>query len=998
MSGDVAHGLRYGAILERMTLSEGLTVQCRRLPSGGRIDRSHSLAFRFNGLDYRGFRGDTLASALLANGVRLTARSFKYHRPRGIVGVGSEEPATLVELKGYHASANQSVTTIRLEDGMSARSVNCWPSPGFDIGALNQVFARLIPAGFYYKTFKWPNWRLYEPALRRAAGLAGAPEAPPGGLHFEAVNAHTDVLVVGAGPAGLMAALVAGRSGCRVMLVDERVEAGGSLLDRRLEIDGRPSMEWVDHVVAQLAAMPNVTHFQDATVWAYREHNFLMVNERSPANPSLLERNWRVRAGHVILATGAIERSLVFPNNDRPGAMLASAAQAYVNRFAVKPGGKVVVFTNNDSAYAAAADLHTAGMDVVTGVDGRTNVPEDAREMIGEIPLRAESAVIDVLGRRSVEGAVIARRDGAGCRALACDLLLHSGGWDPAVHLFSQSRGSLCYDEELATFVPDRAAQPCTPVGGAAGVLAWSAALGSGAGAAAGVTGVAMPCLPDVTYEAYRIEPLWHSDAPGAESRAFLDIQNDVTVADVHLALREGYDNIEHVKRYTTGGMGFDQGKTGNVNIIGTVAAKRGSPVREVGTTTFRPPYTPVSFGAIGGLRGDAVVFPYRHTPITRWNLDRGAFMYEAGARWRRPGYFPRGDEKLQEAVNRECRAVRESVGVYDGSPLGKFEIKGKDAGRFLDHLYTNVMSTLEPGRCRYGLMLTDDGLILDDGVAMRLGEHRWLISTSTGNADAVHGHMQELLQTRFPDWGVFLTVVTCQWGNATVCGPRSREVLAAMGADIDLAPEALPFMSYADGHVTELPARIVRVSFTGELSFEINVAPRSMRALWERIMEAGEPFGIEPVGSEASHVLRVEKGFLSLGHEVDGTVDAYDLGMDWIMSKVKTDYIGKRSVELRRAGGVARRELVGLLPTNPNERIPEGAPLTAGGEKVPTEGFVSACVWSVVMDRWIALALLEDGRSRIGAAVHARLEDSTVISEVTAPIFYDPDGGKLRS
>ena len=998
MSGGVGNGLRYGAIPGRMTFSKGLTVRYRRLPSGGRIDRSHSLAFRFNGRDYRGFRGDTLASALLANGVRLTARSFKYHRPRGIIGVGFEEAATLVELEGRHASANRLVTTVRLEDGMSARSVNCWPSPGFDVGAVNQVFARLIPSGFYYKTFKWPNWRLYEPAVRRAAGLAGAPGAPPGELHFEAVNAHTDVLVVGAGPAGLMAALVAGRSGCRVMLADERTEAGGSLLDRRLEIDGRPSVEWVDRVVAELAAMPNVRHLQDATVWAYREHNFLMVNERSPANPSLLERNWRVRAGHVILATGAIERSLVFPNNDRPGAMLASAAQAYVNRFAVKPGEKAVVFTNNDSAYAAAADLAAAGIHVVTIVDSRASVPEDSRGMIGDIPIRAGSVIIDVLGRRCVEGAVIAGRDGAGRATLACDLLLHSGGWNPVAHLFSQSRGSLRYDEGLAAFVPDGAAQPCTPVGGAAGMLICSAVLKSGAGAAADITGAVMPLLPDVTGEAYGIEPLWHGDVSGAESRAFLDIQNDVTVADVHLALREGYDNIEHVKRYTTGGMGFDQGKTGNINIIGTVAAKRGVSVREVGTTTFRPPYTPVSFGAIGGLCGDTVVLPYRHTPVTRWNLERRACMYEAGARWRRPGYFPRGDENLQEAVNRECRAVRESAGVYDGSPLGKFEIKGRDAGRFLDHLYTNVISTLEPGRCRYGLMLTDDGLILDDGVAMRLGEHRWLISTSTGNADTVHGHMQELLQTRFPDWNVFLTVVTCQWCNATVCGPRAREVLAAMGTDIDLAPEALPFMSYDDGHVAGQPVRVVRVSFTGELSFEINVAPRGMRALWRRIMEAGEPFGIEPVGSEASHVLRVEKGFLSLGHEVDGTVDPYDLGMGWIMSKVKVDYIGKRSVELRRAGDAPRRELVGLLPTDPGERIPEGAPLTAGGEKIPAEGFVSACVWSVVMNRWIALALLENGRSRIGETVHARLKDSTVVSEVTAPIFYDTDGGKLRS
>ncbi len=973
-------------------------MQPRRLPSGGRIDRSHVLGFRFNGRDYRGFEGDTLASALLANEVRLTARSFKYHRPRGIVGAGPEEPATLVELEGRHASANRAATTIRLEDGMAARSVNCWPSPRFDLGAVNQLFARLIPAGFYYKTFKWPGWRLYEPAIRKAAGLAGAPGAPPAGGHFEAVNAHADALIVGAGPAGLMAALVAGRAGHRVMLADERAEAGGSLLDRRLEIGGRPAMEWVGDAVAELASMPNVRHLQDTTVWAYREHNFLMANERSPANASVLERNWRVRAGHVILATGAIERSLVFPNNDRPGVMLASAAQAYVNRFAVQPGKKAVIFTNNDSAYAVAADLDAAGVHVAAVVDSRNDVPKSTRILLGNIPLKAGSVIASARGRRSVNGAVIARREGTASEVIACDLLLHSAGWNPAVHLFSQSRGSLRYDEDLATFVPGKAAQHCTSAGGAAGGMTWAAALKTGAQAAASIGGAAVPDLPDVTEEAYAIEPLWHVDVSGAEGKAFLDIQNDVTVHDVHLALREGYDNVEHVKRYTTGGMGFDQGKTGNINIIGTVAMKKGVSLEEVGATTFRPPYTPVSFGAIGGIREDTVVFPYRHTPITRWNLDQRAFMYEAGARWRRPGYFPHGDEGFQEAVNRECRAVRECVGVYDGSPLGKFELKGHDAGRFLDHIYTNIMSTLKPGRCRYGLMLTDDGLILDDGVAMRLGEHRWLVSTSTGHADTVNGHMQELLQTQFPDWNVFLTVVTGQWNNATLCGPKARQVMAALGTDIDLSPDALPFMSFADGQVAGLPARIVRVSFTGELSFEINVAPRHMRTLWHRIMEAGEPFGIEPVGSEASHVLRVEKGFLSLGHEVDGTVDAYDLGMGWIMSKKKADYIGKRSVVLRRAGDTFRRELVGLLPVDPNEQIPEGAPLTPGGEKRPTEGLVTACVWSVVMNRWVALALLENGRARIGETVHARLRNANIPSVVTAPVFHDPDGRNLRS
>ena len=879
-----------------------------------------------------------------------------------------------------------------LKDGLRARSVNCWPSPGFDLGAVNQLFSRFMPSGFYYKTFKWPNWHLYEPSIRRAAGLAGAPAAPPATGHFENRYAHADLLIAGAGPAGLMAALAAGRAGLRVFLADEGTEAGGSLLNRRLSVSGQPAMDWVAGVVAEIASMSNVTHLQHATVWAYREHNYLMVNECAPGIPGVLERNWRVRAGRVIVATGAIERSMVFANNDRPGAMLASAAQAYVNRYAAAPGRRAVVFTNNNSAYAVAADLLAAGVEVAAIVDSRTAVPDTARALVGDIEILAGHVVTSALGRQ-VRGVAVKRRDGGGARRIDCDLLAHSGGWNPAVHLFSQSRGTLRYDDGMAAYLPDEPAQNAVCAGAAAGAMPLPAALRSGAESA----GVGAPEIPEAVDDLdYAIEPLWRVEAAPLH-KSFLDIQNDVTVADVHLALREGYGNIEHVKRYTTGGMGIDQGKTGNINIIGTVALRQGVAMDQIGTTTFRSPYTPVSFGALAGIREDSVVLPYRHTPITEWNHAQGAFMYEAGARWRRPGYFPRGQESFQETVNRECRAVREGVGVYDGSPLGKFELKGRDVGRFLDHIYTNVMSTLAVGRCRYGLMLSDNGLIMDDGVVMRLDEHRWIVSTSTGHADAVNGHMEELLQTEFPDWNVFVTTVTSQWNNATICGPRAREVMQALDTDIDLRPDALPFMSFADGQVAGLPARVVRVSFTGELSFEVNVAPRHMRELWARIMQAGAEFGIEPVGSEASHVLRVEKGFLSLGHEVDGTVDAHDLGMSWAMSKKKPDYLGKRSVELRRAGDAVRRELVGVLPTDPNRMIPEGAPLTPGGARAATEGMVTACVFSVVLDRWVGLALLENGRARIGETAQVRLVDDVIPVEITQPVFHDPDGLRMR-
>lgn len=967
-----------------------------RLATGGRIDRERPLGFTFDGKRYTGFEGDTLASALLANGVRLTARSFKYHRPRGIVGAGVEDPATLVELTGAEASGNRLATTVPLTEGLTARSVNRWPSLTFDLGAVTQLASRFIPAGFYYKTFKWPDWHFYERPIRKAAGLAAAPSEPPATGHYETRYGHCDVLIAGAGPAGLMAALTAARAGLRVMIADERTEAGGSLLSRRLTIGGVPAMDWVGAAVAELAALPNVTHLQDATVWGYREHNYLMVTERSPDNPSLLERTWRVRAGHVITATGAIERGLVFGNNDRPGVMLASAVQAYVNRYAVAPGKRAVIFTNNCSAYAVAADLAAAGVKVVAIVDSRETVPDAARAQVPGIEVMAGKVITQAQGGRHLRGVAVAAKTGGSARILSCDLLAVSGGWSPTVHLWSQSRSPLRYDQTLAAFLPDAPAQPLSAAGAADGMLTLQDALRSGAEVAARITGAKPPAIPDAPDLPYAIEPLWRVET--AKGKAFLDLQNDVTVDDVQLALREGYSNVEHVKRYTTGGMGFDQGKTGNLNIIGTVALEHGIGMGAVGTTTFRAPYTPVSFGAIAGLREGPVALPYRHTPITDWNLAQGAFMYEAGARWRRPGYFPRDGEGLQEATNRECRAVRFGVGVYDGSPLGTFELKGRDAGRFLDYLYSNIMSSLTPGHGRYGLMLTDDGLILDDGVCFRLDEHRWIVSTSTGHADAVNGHMEEMRQSRFPDWNLFVIPVTSQWCNATICGPKAREVMAALGTDIDLTPDAFPFMSLRDGTVAGLPARVVRVSFTGELSYEVNVAPRHMRALWDSVLEAGQPFGILPVGSEASHVLRVEKGFLSLGHEVDGTVDAYDLGMGWAMSKTKPDYLGKRAVRIRREGGGPRRELVGVIP-DPDRQIPEGAPLTPGGRKEKTEGFVTACVWSVVHERWVGLALLENGHARHGETAHVRLKGGDVIAvRVTPPCHYDPDGEKLRS
>ena len=983
-----------------------MTSQQFRIETGGLIDRSKPLEFQFNGQMLTGYAGDTLASALLANGVRLVSRSFKYHRRRGIQGAGVEDASAIVQLCGNHDAPNILATQQVLYEGLEARSVNCWPSVNFDLGAVMQFGSALLPSGFYYKTFMWPHWHAFEPFIRKAAGFGKSPqkvESRP----YENRFGHCDVLIVGAGPTGLSTALAAARSGARVLLVDETQQAGGCLTWRDVEIDGVASRDWVAKALAELDACENVERLQNATAWGYHEGNLVTIIERAPVPTALAQRNRRVWAKQVVLATGAIERPIIFENNDLPGIMFSDAVHTYIGRYAVKPGNRAVVFANNDCAYRVIPALDKVGIKVAAVVDVRESIGSTSKEILKQhgIELLGGHVVRRALGTKQLTGVKIEAVNGNKSFHIECDLLCLSGGWNPAVHLHSQSRGSLRYDSELACFRPDATAQNSQSVGGANGDFNLVAYLqdgykaGTEAAQAAGFTerGQA-PLLAADTVDSYAIQAYWSVQTDDKRSKAFTDLAGDVTVSDLHLALREGYSEIEHLKRYTTTGMGFDQGKTANVNAIGIVADVLGKSLPEVGTTTFRSPYSLVEFGAIAGSRTDKSVLPYRHTPITDLHKARGAVMFEAGARWQRPSYYPiTSGETLEQAMYRESRAVRERVAMYDGSPLGKFELKGPDVIELLNLIYTNDWSDLNIGSSRYGFMLNEEGLLFDDGVTFRIDKTRYLMSGATGNAIALEAKLDRLLNVERADLQVLVTPLTSQWANVTVCGPQARELLQLLDSDINFSRDAFPFMCCRNGVLAGIPVRVFRVSFTGELSFEINTPRRHGAALWEIIARAGAAFDICPIGSEANHLLRIEKGFISFGHEVDGVIDPYDLGHGWIVSKTKNDFIGKRAMEIRRAANPLRQELVGLLTDDPQKVIAEGAPLTPKGAATDSEGFVSAAIWSVTEQRSIALGLLNNGSARHGETVYARVKGEVVPAVVTTPVFYDAKGEKLR-
>ena len=984
-----------------------------RLTTGGAlVDRTRRLRFRFNGAEYEGHPGDTLASALMANGVRLVGRSFKYHRPRGIVGAGAEEPNAIVQLDGDEDEPNARATTLALREGMSARSVNCWPGVGFDLGAVNDRLSPLLAAGFYYKTFMgWPGgWNFYGPFVRRMAGLGTAPRRPDRRAYEKRFH-HCDVLVAGAGPAGLQAALAAARGGARVMIADDGAAPGGMLLDAAAEVGGRPGAEWAADVAAELDTLPNVVRLDRATVTGYYDHNLLTVVELSPRQPWIDERLWKVRARRVVLATGAAERPLVFADNDRPGVMPASAALAHVCRYGVRPGARAVAVTNNSSTYRTVAELVAAGIEVPVLADLRARPPETPAADLAAcgVEVLRGHAVTGVAGARAVKAAFVARPGRAGGRRrVACDLVLCSGGWNPRIHLHSQSGARPVYDAAQACFVPGDSVQGERSAGACNGAFDLQGALEQGwrAGAeACAALGFAAPpaSVPRCSDEPPPdVEPCWEIPSARRRAKAFVDLQNDVTAEDVRLAVREGFRSVEHVKRYTTAGMGTDQGRLGNVNAIGILSETLGEAPDVVGATTYRPPYAPVSFGVVAGKERGGLVLPARRTALTDRIEEAGAVMFEAGAGYRRPSCFPRAGESETEAIAREALACRTAAGMYDGSPLGKFELHGPDVASFLNRVCTNRWDDLAVGRGRFGWMLREDGRLLDDGITFRLGEGHWWTFAGTGAADHVHRHLERLLQIEWPELKVYLTPVTSQWTNVCVCGPRARAVLEGAGVGgASLAPDAFPFMAIRGMTVAGIPARVARAGYTGELSFEVNVPARHGVRLWESLAAAGEPFGLTPIGSEASMVMRCEKGFVSAGFEGDGIVNPFDAGCGRAVDMDKGDFIGRRSLVRDRNAGGERPNVVGLLPEDPSFVPPDGTPLVPAGapaDAPPVIGYVSQACHSPNVGRAIALAVLDGGRRRIGERIEIASIDRRAPARVTRPCFVDPGGSRMRA
>jgi heterotetrameric sarcosine oxidase alpha subunit len=997
-------------------------TQSFRLDSVGLINRDIKISFKFNGKIYFGYEGDTLASALIANGVHLIGRSFKYHRPRGFFGSGVDEPYAIVQLyRGGESIANIKATEQELFEGLEANSLNCWPNVHFDIGAINNFLKIFLPAGFYYKTFMWPKsfWhKVYEPFIRKAAGF-GVASIKHDQERYEHKYEYCDLLVTGSGPSGLASAYAAAKNGASVILAEDKPRFGGTLLTSEVNIGNQTGKEWAENIVAELKKMPNVVVKNRSQVFGYYDHNMLVMSERvsdhlpKTKKYSPKERLWYIRAKEVVISSGSIERPLVFGNNDTPGVMLSSAAKEYLKIYGVLVGKKPLIFTNNDSGYETAIEFKKNGVDPIildTRKDPKSEIISEAKNL--DIIIKFSYVVIAAKGYKKVKSAEIAtisedKKELGRIENINCDCICVSGFWTPTIHLASQSGNKTKFNKDLDAFVPGQSKQEETTVGSANGIFTLEETLKNsfniGYELSKKITKndnkISVPSV--VEKKSVNHDKFWCVPLPkGKNYKRFLDFQNDVAVSDIEIALKEGYRSIEHVKRYTTLGMATDQGKTSNLNGLQLVSNIENKIVPEVGHTTFRPPYTPVTIGAIVGREVGKHSKPTRKSPMHVWHKENNAVFVDAGV-WLRPRYYKQGNENLFEGSKREASNVRKNVGVCDVTTLGKIDIKGTDAAEFLNRVYTNAWLKLPVGKARYGVMLREDGIVMDDGTTTRISENHYHMTTTTAQAANVLSHLEYYLQFVWPELNVNVVSTTEQWAGAAIAGPKSRDLLQKLFPEMDVSNEGLPFMGYLEGNLFGIHARIFRISFSGELAYEVNVESDNGNFMWEKIIEMGKEFEIQPYGTEALSTLRIEMGHVA-GSELDGRTIPYDNSLEGMISK-KKDFIGKRSLNRKAFIAQDRQKVVGVVPLDKKTSIPEGSHLVKDEKaKIPNPklGYISASCWSVEYDNPFSLAILHDGKNMMGQKLFAvsPLKNKSIPVEIVSSHYVDPKGERVRS
>ena len=996
-----------------------------RINSSNFIDETTRVSFKFDGKTYYGFKGDTLASALIANGIHLVARSFKYHRPRGIMTAGSEEPNAIVQINGNTAYTEPNVraTEIEIYDGLEASSQNCWPNVNFDIGGINNILSPLLPAGFYYKTFMWPAsfWEKYEYFIRKSAGLGKSPTKPDPDL-YEHKYIHCDVLVIGGGISGIMAAKTAAENNYKTLLLDEKPHLGGTTIYQSSEfnkINNQYSSKWLENEISKLKNIKNLEIKTRTSVAAYHGYNFLLARENLtdhlPLNKKkdkIRQRLLKIRAKKVIAATGSIERPLIFNNNDRPGIILSSAIKKYSDYYGVVCGKENILFTNNDSAYETAISLFNKGIKINAIIDIREKVNSEITNHAEKIGIKIYNSytIVDTSGYRRIKEVSIMKlsKDGQSVTGskikIKCNCLGISGGWTPAVHLFTQSGGKLKFDNEDNVFIPSKYPSDQISIGSCNGEFDLNTIIKNFNQNIKNFLGIDKTGFEDLKINSTKEilkRNIWllPSDKAIGKCKPFVDFQNDATAKDIKLALREGFRSIEHVKRYTTTGMGTDQGKLGNMHALGIISDTSGVKMSDLGTTTFRPPYTPLTFGTIVGRNVGEFFDIFRKTPMHDWHVDNNAEFENVG-QWKRAWYYPKKGESLFDAVQRESKAARDGAGILDASTLGKIDIQGSDASEFLNRVYTNAWSKLAIGKCRYGLMLNEDGMVYDDGVTTRLDENHYIMTTTTGGAATVLGKLEDYLQTEWPELDVYLTSVTDHFATISVCGPNSKKIVKKVIPDLDLSDEEFPHMSFKNAKIDNIKCRVMRISFTGEQSYEINIQANFGKSVWEKCMEAGKEFNITPYGTETMHLLRAEKGFIIVGQDTDATLTPIDLQMDWIVSKKKYDFIGKRSLYRSDTIREDRKQLVGIVTEDPREVLEEGAQIVADVSKKPVEmlGHITSSYFSPNLNKSIALGVVKGGKNMLGKKLFIPMKNKIISVQVADPVFLDKENKRLNA